>query len=766
MSQDARIDDFASDTGSTGGSPQYTGVPAFPLPPMYPESVSQQASAQSALPRIATDPIGRQMQPASPSGRRSPNTQWSALGRTSPRAAGVHKKKGVDPAIAALQTQLSRTTGELGEQLGAASESVGHAQTTAQAALHHAQAAQAESAQMRSMIDETLRAHFAQTSVDTQSKLDAIAASLAQQLVHATETTQWTLAEKHTAKVERLRLELADAREHSVKAMHRAQEMQKHAAGTTQADVGALRAQVETEVATRVAGEVKTATALETILHKIQNSEQKTDLLQQEIQGQKKGMDDMNEKLINPLAGLLPAFLPIQHSSGGDMTFGPDTTEGAHWNLQDKKMEDQTAPPIVPLQTENVTVTAAGTTPPTDQTTAFPTFGTIVPPSVPPFVGNVGSSSTPPLQEKKNSPFGFEFPPISAPAQGQNLHQSGSLFHNSGNQTPLAQNKSFPNVSWRPKEPQVFSGKNAEDVHSWTEVVSHYFMFMQGTPQQEVAYAATLLRANAHDWFMAYLRKNQGRYPRDWATMSAALVDRFSSRLRDRQALAELMVMRQNRRNVHEFAADFENCVGKLTSSDENTLMQMFLWALDKELAEKVALAHPKSLQSAISIAEDLELAVRFAHRPVVKGGAAASSSGTGTQANTGGRQSTPWRGGRRGAGRWGRGGGRQGQWRGGPGAGRGGWMMGAVNPAQAGTGGPACFYCGDPGHFARNCPRKPNAAFQRGRGAGQRGGGRGGRGPRFAGLNVLDDEQFFQEDVAAAPQQQQPQDGAQPQGN
>ena len=134
---------------------------------MYPESTTQYASAQPALPRILTDPIGRQMQPASPSGRRSPNTQWSALGRTSPRATGIRKKKGVDPAIAALQTQLSRTTGEIGERLGVASESVGQAQTTAQAALHHAQAAQAESAQMRSMIDDTLRAHFAQTSVDT-----------------------------------------------------------------------------------------------------------------------------------------------------------------------------------------------------------------------------------------------------------------------------------------------------------------------------------------------------------------------------------------------------------------------------------------------------------------------------------------------------------------------------------------------------------------------------------------------------------------------
>ena len=205
MSQDARIDDVASETGSVGGSPHWTGASDIPLPPMYPDVVSQwgrspspqQGSVQPPLPRIVTDPIGRQH-----SGRRSPNTQWSALGRTSPRAAGARKKKGVDPAIAALQTQLSQTTGEIGERLGAASESVGQAQTTAQAALHHAQAAQAESAQVRTLIDETLRAHFAQTSTDTQSKLDAVAASLAQQVAHATETTQRTLAEKHTAEVE------------------------------------------------------------------------------------------------------------------------------------------------------------------------------------------------------------------------------------------------------------------------------------------------------------------------------------------------------------------------------------------------------------------------------------------------------------------------------------------------------------------------------------------------------------------------------------
>ena len=133
----------------------------------------------------------------------------------------------------------------------------------------------------------------------------------------------------------------------------------------------------------------------------------------------------------------------------------------------------------------------------------------------------------------------------------------------------------------------MFTGKNTEDVHSWTEVVSHYFMFMQGNPQQEVAYAATLLRGNAHDWFMAYLRRNQGRYPRDWATMAAALVERFGSRLRDKHALATLMVMRQNRRSVREFAADFENCVGRLTSSDEDTLLQCFSGVLIKTSLRK-----------------------------------------------------------------------------------------------------------------------------------------------------------------------------------
>ena len=42
------------------------------------------------------------------------------------------------------------------------------------------------------------------------------------------------------------------------------------------------------------------------------------------------------------------------------------------------------------------------------------------------------------------------------------------------------------------------------------------------------------------------------------------------------------MAMNQNMRSVHNYAADFENCIARFTSYDEAMLLQMFLWGLDK----------------------------------------------------------------------------------------------------------------------------------------------------------------------------------------
>ena len=347
------------------------------------------------------------------------------------------------------------------------------------------------------------------------------------------------------------------------------------------------------------------------------------------------------------------------------------------------------------------------------------------------------------IKEQKNS-LSVSFPMVSAPMQNSSPK---------GMQITSIAEKSFPNGSWKPKEPPVFQGKSIEDVHSWTEVVSHYFMFMQGTPQQEVAYAVSLLRGNAHDWFMAYLRQNQGRYPCDWATLSTALIARFGSRLREKQALANIMAMRQNRRSVRDYAAEFENCVGKLLSYDEGMLLQLFIWGLEEDLAEKVSTAHPKTLLSAISITEDLELAIRFAHRSPMKGDATSSSKISRKARN--GQQIK-----RQGVWRWGQGGGREGQIWGRFGAGGDERAPGVADATQMTADGPTCFYCGDLGHFVQQCPIKPNATSQQGQI--QNGAGRGGGLTKFRAFGIVYNKDV--DGVAAAQQHQI--DDTPPQGN
>lgn len=97
MSRDACIDDanVYNEVGSIGNVPPYTRLPDFPLLAVYPDHLV----GQSENPRLVVDPSGRRLNspPVSPTGRKSLNTEWSTLGRTSPKAAGVRKKKGVDP---------------------------------------------------------------------------------------------------------------------------------------------------------------------------------------------------------------------------------------------------------------------------------------------------------------------------------------------------------------------------------------------------------------------------------------------------------------------------------------------------------------------------------------------------------------------------------------------------------------------------------------------------------------------------------------------
>ena len=100
-------------------------------------------------------------------------------------------------------------------------------------------------------------------------------------------------------------------------------------------------------------------------------------------------------------------------------------------------------------------------------------------------------------------------------------------------------------------------------------MVRNCFIFMAGTTQQEVAYAATLLHDVAQEWWVGYLRRNHGKYPRDWDTMAQAILERFGSNLLAETAQAQLQYITQGSRSVREYSAEFELHMERLEIFDE-----------------------------------------------------------------------------------------------------------------------------------------------------------------------------------------------------
>ena len=355
------------------------------------------------------------------------------------------------------------------------------------------------------------------------------------------------------------------------------------------------------------------------------------------------------------------------------------------------------------------------------------------------------------------------------------------------NVAPTSGQQVFATAQWRPKEPPMFTGAATDDVYLWTSLVKQYFVFMCGNAQQEVAFAATLLRGAAHEWYMGYERRNGNRPPRDWPTMMQAILERFGSNIRAQEAHAKLLTVSQGKRSVRDYTSEFETLLGRLSTRDEDTWKRMYVWGLQPHLARAVALKYPTTIAQAAGHAEEIELAIRASQRPNLgQQGARATASysarggsqtaprhfaqGRGRGNVSLGQQGVRGNGGRRG-GRWNRG------------------HRGGQSTTQQTRTGIQCFNCGQYGHYASQCPRgastsgssstaqsvnqRSNFAQVRGNRGGNRGNRRGGsnRRTRFSGLNVVYDAEgneypvdedgnlvleFVEEEDAAALQQNQ----------
>ena len=98
--------------------------------------------------------------------------------------------------------------------------------------------------------------------------------------------------------------------------------------------------------------------------------------------------------------------------------------------------------------------------------------------------------------------------------------------------------------------------------------------------------------------------------------MQQAILDRFGSNIRAQEAHAKLLTISQGKRSVRDYTSEFETLLGRLSTRDETTWKNMYIWGLQPHLAEAVALKYPTTIAQAAGHAEQIELAKKTSQRP------------------------------------------------------------------------------------------------------------------------------------------------------
>ena len=686
----------------------------------------------------------------------SPKPRYTSLGTlqsgVSKREPRVKTSEPIQKKLAQLQRQVSEVTTPLTQQVQQTSETVSQAQIAATAAyqkatevaaenvqariaaetaLKKAGEIAAENVQLRSEVERAIQAQLQEVSGVTDAKIAAVVQEVTQQLSTHMSQSQEEVVQRQNVELQELKQELSQIKMQYAQKLSEVQMSGQVESGAVQKELQTLQSTLHKEMLTRsqqqnsLQGDVtKMATEQDQYAKQIIDLQgelyERTQQLATTLETMNTMAREMNEikRKVTRWEREEQSVFPDHTGTSmpEDNVHNAGTTTTRLWDAGSLSNWDEPA--------------TAERNPATAETSAYN-------PSFADFLNTTTSRAT-----------GMR-PPATTP-----------VFPNTGfsrlfTGTEAGRTTTQMNVQWRPKEPPVFCGKSTEDAHTWVSVVSNYFVFMNGTPHQEVAYAITLLREAAHDWWQSYLSRRRNVLPPDWATLSAALLDRFGSKLRAKQALADIMTLQQGNRSVREYAAEFEKNTGRLDSSDEATLLQLFVWGLQRDIAEKVSLAHPTSLANAIAAAEEIELAVRFSRRPIAH---AQHTSGQKTASyNTGNK-------GARSKGRWyrGRGGNRGGtQYFAGN---RGGGQQTQSRNVMSLGNNITCHRCGRQGHIAPNCPQKSNyrGGSQNGRnGGGRRGNGRRRGGTRFAVMDAtaeaeamdIDSEQQLESADTGAPQ-------------
>ena len=202
--------------------------------------------------------------------------------------------------------------------------------------------------------------------------------------------------------------------------------------------------------------------------------------------------------------------------------------------------------------------------------------------------------------------------------------------------------QNFPAIvstkEWNPKQPPTFNGKFKEDVYRWIGYMKNILTFMQGTPEQEVKYAATYLRGAAHEWWEIFIK--QEGYPTNWTQLSQALLKRFGSPIRAKKAQVQLMSIKQGKRKMRDYTVEFQTLMDRLPSYDENWMINIFIWGLQPHIARSVSAAQPETVLGAINVAESIDYALKTSQKNHLTGNLRSKEGRNPKQSRISGRKS------------------------------------------------------------------------------------------------------------------------------
>ena len=263
-------------------------------------------------------------------------------------------------------------------------------------------------------------------------------------------------------------------------------------------------------------------------------------------------------------------------------------------------------------------------------------------------------------------------------------------------------------IQMKPKEPPTFTGRKDQDVDIWLHQVEDYFALTKPSDEDGVAYLVLLLSHFARDWWEAEVKAHRGRQPSTIEEMKMLLREAFSSPLRERHARAEIRNLRQKQgEDYREYASRFKSLLARLPAGSYSDAIAMDDWifGLNPPYGERVMALKPKTLQEAISIMGELDIAHQFCRR-----------DGRGQTSQTQSGQSSGGGGGQKGKNK------HQKKSGGAPGSGSSGKQSGqpqtssgnnkGSQPGNSGNKGKGesdksqiqCYYCGNIGHKKSEC--------------------------------------------------------------